>query len=94
MSRWKSPQTAAKHAERAAKAAAQLRKENRNGWLIVIGIALALSSIMFADYLWLMARARQRQEQHQRGRHRPTQTNTPANATPGAGRTNVTEISQ
>jgi hypothetical protein len=94
VNRWKSPQIAAKHAERAAKAAAELRKEKRNGWLIVIGIALALSSIMFADYLWLRARARQRYEQRLQSGHRPTQTNAPANAPPGAGRTNATESTE
>jgi cytoskeletal protein RodZ len=77
MSRWKSPQAAAKHAERAAKEAAQLRKEKRNSRLLIIGVALASILLIFADYLWLRARARQRREQHERQFHHG-QTNAPA----------------
>lgn len=38
MSRWKSPQAAAKHAERAAKEAEQLRKQKRKGRLMLIAV--------------------------------------------------------
>lgn len=76
MSRWKSPQIAAKRAERAAKGAAKLRREKRRSWQLVIGLAVVSVGLTVADYFWLRHQARQRHERyhqhHQRG------TNTPA----------------
>jgi heme/copper-type cytochrome/quinol oxidase subunit 2 len=77
MSRWKSPQAAAQHAERAAKELAQLRKERRNSWLMITGFVLLSLSLVVADYFWLRARARHRREQHERQFHHG-QTNAPA----------------
>ena len=80
MSRWKSPQIAAKRAQRAEQQAEQLRKEKRNSWLMIIGFILLSTSLVIADYFWLKARARQRRERHMQTHHRPAQTNTPAAA--------------
>jgi hypothetical protein len=75
MSRWKSPQLAARHAQRAAKAAEQSRRENRKSLLLVMAIAAGLTAIMVGDYLWMSSRAQRRREQYlQRQQHR-SQTN-------------------
>ena len=75
MSRLKSPQVAAKQAERAAKQAEQLRKEKRNSRWMIIGLAVVSISLMVGDYFWLKARAQKRREQHMQTRHRAAQTN-------------------
>lgn len=80
MSRWKSPQAAAKDTERAAKEAAKLRKEKRRTVLMVAGVAVVSLGLCVADYFWLRYQARQRHERHhqhqQRGTNNPTlQTN-------------------
>jgi hypothetical protein len=88
VSRLKSPLTAAKHAQRAAKKAERLRKEKRNDWLMIIGFALLFVSLVVADYFWLRAQARERREQHEKTHHRPAQTGAPADSGTGAEKTN------
>lgn len=87
MSRFRSPQAAAKRAERAAKEAEQRRKESRKSRWMIIGLAVVSISLMVGDYFWLKARAQKRREQHMQTRHRAAQTN---DATPvlTAGNTN------
>lgn len=75
MSRFKSPQVAAKHAQRAAKEAEQRRKEQRKSRWIIIGLAVVSISLVIGDYFWLKARAQKRREQHMQTRHRAAQTN-------------------
>ena len=89
--RWKSPQIAAKRAERAAKEAAKLRKEKRKSRLMLIGVVLLMIAAVVADYLWLRTQARQRREQHERlHHHQPAQTYLPGTRVPTTGeRTNV-----
>ena len=74
MSRWESPQAAAKSAERTAKEAEQRRKERRKSWLMIAGVAVVSVGLVVADYFWLRHQARQRHEM----RHKqPPQTNHP-----------------
>lgn len=77
MSRWKSPQAAAKDAERAAKKAEKLRKEKRRSVLTIIGVAIVSLGLCVADYFWLRYQARQRREQHERLYHHKQSTNNP-----------------
>ncbi len=72
MSRWKSPQVAAKRAERAAKEAEKKRKEKRNGILMVVGWAIVTIALIVGDYFWLKARAQRRNAEHQRLFHKKT----------------------
>ena len=75
MSRWKSPQAAAKRTEHMAKEAEQRRNEKRKSWLLIVGVAVASVGLVVADYFWLRHQARQRHEQ----RHRHSmQSNSPA----------------
>lgn len=78
MSRLKSPQAAAKQAERDAKDAGQRRREKRNSWLMIVGLALVSISLVIADYFWLKAQAQKRREEHLQRRHQRAQTNSPA----------------
>lgn len=78
MSRLKSPQTAAKHAQRVALEAGQRRREKRNSRLMIIGLALVSISLVVADYFWLKARAQKRREEHRQRQHQRAQTNSPA----------------
>ena len=87
MSRWLSPEKAASRAERAAKDAAQRRKEKRRTWLMVGGVAVASIGLMVADYFWLRHQAKQRHEQRY---HRGGKTNAPASAVPLAGQSQAT----
>lgn len=82
MSRWLSPEKAARRAERAAKDAAQRRKEKRRTWLMVGGVAVASIGLMVADYFWLRHQAKQRHEQRY---HRGGKTNAPASTVPLGG---------
>lgn len=75
MSRWKSPQTAAKHAQRAVKEAEKTRKEKRNGWLLIMACLLVSGGLTTADYFWMQARAAKREEQHRRIFPRQASTN-------------------
>lgn len=75
MSRWRSPQSAAKRAQRAAKEAEQNRREKRKSRWMIIGLAVVSLSLMVGDYFWLKARAQKRREQHMQTRHRAAQTN-------------------
>jgi hypothetical protein len=77
VSRLKSPQAAAKQAQRAALEAGQRHREKRNSWLMIIGLALVSISLVIADYFWLKAQARQRREVHLQRRHQRIQTNSP-----------------
>lgn len=90
MSRWKSPQVAAKHAERAAKEAEQLRKVKHNGRLMIIGAAVVSIGLVVADCFWLKAQAQRRREEHEKIRHRQVQTNAPPLVS-NAGNTNSTQ---
>lgn len=85
MSRWKSPQAAAKDAERAAKKTEKLRKEKRITWLMVVGCAIVSLGLCVADYFWLRHQARQRREQHERLHHHKQSTNNPTLQTNQAG---------
>jgi len=78
VSRLKSPQTAAKQAQRAALEAGQRHRVKRNSWLMIVGLALVSISLVIADYFWLKAQARQRREEHLQRRHQRIQTNSPA----------------
>lgn len=78
MSRFKSPRAAAKQAARDAKDAEQRRREKRNSWLMIIGLALVSLSLVVADYFWLKARAQKRREEHLQRRHQRALTNSPA----------------
>lgn len=93
MSRWKSPQAAAKLAERAAKEAEKRRKEKRNGWLLVVCWAMVSFGLCVADYFWLRHQAQQRREQHERlYHHQPAQTNLSGTRVPSTDeRTNATK---
>lgn len=82
MSRWLSPEKAARRAERAAKDATQRRKEKRRTWLMIAGLALVSTGLMVADYFWLRYQAKQRHEQRY---HRGGKTNAP-----GVGQNQVT----
>ena len=87
MSRWLTPAKAARRAERAAKDAAQRRKEKRRTWLMVGGVAVASIALMVADYFWLRHQAKQKHEQRY---HRGGKTNAPASAAPRVGQNQVT----
>lgn len=91
MKRWKSPQVAAKLAERAAKEAEKNRKEKRNARFMIIGWAIVTISLIVGDYFWLKARAQKRREQHMQTRHRTAQTND-AMRVPITDGTNVSHI--
>jgi uncharacterized protein HemX len=91
MSRWKSPQVAAKRAQRAAKETEQRRKEKRNGRLMIIAFVTVSVGLTVADYFWLKARAARQREEHQRIYHRQIQTNSPASPVGRGGKTNSTE---
>lgn len=85
MSRWLSPERAARRAERAAKDAAQRRKEKSRTWLMLGGGAVVSFGLMVADSLWLRHPAKQKHEQrHQH--HQPSKlTNAPAFKAPHIG---------
>lgn len=87
MSRWKSPQVAAKRIEHAAKGVARQRKERRRDWLLVIGIAVASMGLMVADYFWMWHEAKVR---HERRYHLGGKTNAPAIAAPVVEQNQVT----
>ena len=74
MSRWKSPQIAAKRAEREAKEADKARKEKLKGTLMMVGCAILAIALLVGDVLFLKARARRRKEEHQKLYHRETNT--------------------
>jgi flagellar basal body-associated protein FliL len=85
----KSPQAAAKQAERTAKEAEQLRQEKRKSRVMLIGLALVSISLVVADYFWLKAQAQKRREEHRQRQHQRAQTNSPAVA-PSISQTNRT----
>ena len=92
VSRWKSPQAAAKHAQHAAKEAEQSRREKRKGRWMLIGVALASASLLLGDYLWLKVRAQKRREEHLRSSQHRSRTNSLAMpvSTPQPPRDNAT----
>ena len=75
MSRWKSPQAAARYAQHATQEAEQSRLERRKGRWMLIGVALASASLLLGDYLWLKARAQKQREEHLRSSHHRSRTN-------------------
>lgn len=91
MSRWKSPQVAAKRAERAAKEAEQSRREKRNSRWMIIGLAVVSISLVIGDCFWFKAQAQKRREQHMQTRHRAAQTNDVIHV-PNTGSTNSSPI--
>lgn len=76
MSRWKSPQTAARRAERAANEAEQRRIEKRRSLLLVVGIIAVSLGLTVADFFWLRARAESRRkhphQQHGQSTNNPS----------------------
>jgi len=78
VSRLKSPQAAAKQAQRTTLEAEQRHREKRNSWLMIVGLALVSISLVIADYFWLKAQAQKRREEHLQRRHQRIQTNSPA----------------
>lgn len=79
MSRWKSPQAAAKRAERAAKEAEKLRSENLKSRLLLIG-TIVLMVLSLAIYLtWAFNRINEHRghrhhHRHGTNSHSPTQS--------------------
>ncbi len=65
MSRWKSPQTAAKHATREARKAEELLKEKRKSRLILVGIVLLMIGSVVADLFFIAYTQHQRHHRHQ-----------------------------
>jgi hypothetical protein len=82
VSRWKSPQAAARRAERTDRETEQRRREKRRSWLIVIGVALASIGLTVADYLWLHYQARQRHERRRPHHQQVGTTNFPISGSP------------
>ena len=72
MKRWKSPQIAAKHADRAAKKAEENRKEKRKMWINIVVVLCFPFGLIIADYFWLKHQAEQRMEEHRRIFHHKT----------------------
>jgi len=87
MSRWLSPENAARRAERAAKQAEQRRREIRRMWLQIGGVTLFLIGLLVADYFWLRYQARQR---HERLHHRNGRANAPASNPLDGGQSHAT----
>lgn len=90
MSRWLSPERAARRAERAATDAAQRRKEKRRSIALIAGVALASVGLCIGDYFWLRHQARQKHERHHQHRQRGELTNNPASTAPHIGQNHVT----
>jgi len=87
VSRWLSPEKAARCAERAAQQAEQGAREKRRTWLMIASVAIGSIGLMVADYLWLRHQARQRHEQRY---HRAGKTNAPFSAAPPGGPSQLT----
>jgi flagellar basal body-associated protein FliL len=87
VSRWLSPEKAARRAERDAKDAAQRRKEKRRSVVLIVGVAVVSVGLMVADYFWLRHQAKQRHEQRY---HRGGRTNAPTSVAPMVGQNQVT----
>ena len=69
MSRWKSPQAAAKRAERAAKEVEKLRKDNRKSRLLLVG-TIVLMVLSLASYLiWAFNRINEHRGHRHPHRH-------------------------
>jgi len=90
VSRWLSPENAARRAERAAKDAAQRRKEKRRSLMLIVGVAVVSIGLMVADYFWLRHRAKQKHERHHQHQQRGKLTNDPASQAPHIGQNQVT----
>jgi hypothetical protein len=88
VSRWLSPEKAARRAERAANDAEQLRRGKRRTWLMLIGLAVVSFGLVVADYFWLRHQAKQRHER--RHQQRSKMTNDPASNAPHIGQNQVT----
>ena len=90
VSRWLSPEKAARRAERAAKDAAQRRKEKRRSLMLIVGVAVLSVGLMVADYFWLRHQAKQKHERHHQHQQRGEWTNDPASNSPHIGQNRVT----
>jgi len=85
VSRWLSPEKAARRAERAAKDTAQRRKEKRRSLMLIIGVAVVSVGLMVADYFWLRHQAKQMHERRHQHQQRSKFTNDPASKAPHIG---------
>jgi hypothetical protein len=65
VSRWKSPKTARKRAEHAAREAARLRKEKRKNLLILGGVILLMIGALVADMYFIAWTRNVRHLKHQ-----------------------------
>ncbi len=81
MSRFKSPQVAAKQAERAAKEAEQLRKEARKSRLMLIGVVLLMVTSTTAYFVFYVLPRWNKPHRHQHHQH-GGRTNAPFPAVP------------
>lgn len=79
MSRWLSPEKAARRAERAAKDAGIRRKERRRTVLMISGLTVVSLGLVVADYFLLRSQAKHR---HQQRYHSGVKTNAPASTVP------------
>ncbi|MBX3732890.1 MAG: hypothetical protein KF791_09875 [Verrucomicrobiae bacterium] len=90
MSRWLSPENAARRAERATKDAAQRRKEKRRSLMLMVGVAVVSVGLTVADYFWLRHQAKQKHERHHQLQQRSKLTNAPASRAPPVRQNQVT----
>ena len=90
MSRWLSPEKAARRAERAVQDAAQHRKDRRRSWLMIGGVTVLSLGLMIADYFWLRHQAKQKHERRHQHQQRSKMTNDPASKAPRTGQNQVT----
>ncbi len=90
MSRWKSPQAAARRAEHANSVAEQRRKERRRSIALIVGVAVASIGLCIGDYFWLRHQARQKHERRHQHRQRSELTNAPASNAPHIGQNRIT----
>ena len=90
MSRWLSPEKAARRAERAAKDAAQRRKEKRRSLMLIVGVAVASVGLVVADYFWLRHQAKQKHEQRHQHQQRSKLTNDLVSKSPNLWQNQVT----
>ena len=79
MSRWKSPQAAAKRAAQEAEKAEQLRKEKRKSRLMLIGVILLMAVTTTAYFVFYAIPLMKNAQRH---RHHNSPTNSPAVSLP------------
>lgn len=89
MSRWLSPEKAARRAERGAKDAAQRGKEKRRSLMLIAGVAVVSVGLMVADYFWLRHQAKEKHERHHQHQQRGKWTNDPVSNSTYIGQSRV-----